>query len=154
TSLLASLKAGGELKVDRTTVICGIQAGFASRVGLYQLPSVLVERMETHAESLEEPVGPDFYRLRKLITRQGYAEIFAALEGVEGQFCTQARKTALLNRLDSALWPALFGFQAQLKGWFETWQQGASSPTAMMTAFMALAAGGAGALPPGMMQPP
>src|SRR5262249_22547603 len=70
TSLLASLKAGGELKVDRATIIAGIQAGFANRVGLYHLPAALVERMEAHAESLEEPVGPDFYRLRTLITRQ------------------------------------------------------------------------------------
>lgn len=154
TSFLASLKAGGELKVDRTTVISAIQAGFANRVGLYQLPAALVERMEAQAENLEEPVGPDFYRMRKLITRQSYAEIFAAMDGVEAQFVTQGRKTALLGKLDNALWPALFGFHGQLKSWFETWQQGASTPANMMAAMLALAGGGAGALPPGMMQPP
>src|SRR4029453_17613936 len=132
----------------------GIQAGFANRVSLYQLPAALVERMEAHAESLEEPVGPDFYRLRTLITRPSYAEIFSAIAGVEGQFVPQARKTTLLAKLDNALWPALFGFHAQLKSWFETWQQGASTPANMMAAMLALASGGAGALPPGMMQPP
>lgn len=151
---LASLIAGGELKVDQTTIISAIRAALAARVGLYELPGLLVERMESYAEELDEPVGGDFYKLRKLLTQQSYAEIFSAME-VEGQFVTQGRKNKLLAKLDENLWPALLGFQGQLKGWTESWQQGQNNPAIMMAAMMAVAGGGNGmALPPGVMQPP
>jgi hypothetical protein len=151
SSLLAMLKAGGDLKVNQGTVISAIRAALANRSGLYDLPALLVDRMESHAESLEEPVGPEFFKLRKLLTQRNYGEIFAALD-VEGAFVSQKRKATFLDRLDALLWPALSAFQAQLKHWTESWQQGMANPAALM-AIMVGSAGGQ-ALPPGMLQPP
>ncbi len=148
---LTMLRTGGELKVSTTHVISAVRAALASRSNLYDLPNELVERMESHAEALEEPVGEDFFALRKLITQRSYAEIFAALK-VDGQFVTQRRKGAFLTRLDEHLWPALLSFQDQLKAWTESWQQTMGNPAAMMGAFAAMAGGGA--MPPGMMTPP
>lgn len=148
---LATLKTGGELKVDSSTVISAVRAALAARSGLYDLPSALVERMESYAESLDEPVGEEFFKLRKLLTQRSYAEIFSAL-GIEGQFVSQRRKDTFVEKLNENLWPALLSFQGQLREWTEAWQQGMANPAAMMGAFAVMAGGGA--MPPGMMQPP
>ena len=150
-SLLRMLKAGGELKVNQGTVISAIRAALANRTGLYDLPELLVTKMEEFSESLEEPVGGEFFRLRTLLTKRSYSEIFAALE-VEGSFISQRRKTAFLSRLDDVLWPALGSFQTALKGWTEGWQAGFNNPGAL--AAMMLSSGGGRVLPPGMMTPP
>jgi len=148
------LKTGGILKVSQGVVISGIRAGLANRTGLFDLPKLLSSRMEEHAEELEEPVTDEFYKLRNMLTKRSYADIFSAMENVDGTFASQAKKTALLNRCDVMLWPALSGFQGQLQGWTESWQAGMNSPGMMMTAIAAMATGGNAAMPPGMMQPP
>ncbi len=148
---LNMLKTGGELKVNGTTVISAMRAALASRSGLYDLPSTLADLMETHAQSLDEPVGEEFFKLRKLLTRRSYAEIFAALE-VDGSFVSEKRKSVFVKRLDEVLWPALLSFQGQLMAWRDAWQDGMANPAAMMGAFAAMAGGGG--MPPGMMQPP
>jgi len=150
---LEMLKTGGVLKVGTAVVISGIRAALASRTGLYDLPTQLAERMESHSESLDEPVSDEFFKLRKLLTQRSYAEIFAALN-VDGSFVSQKRKNALIRKLDESLWPALSSFHGQLKGWTESWQQGMANPGMLMTAFAAMATGGNAAMPPGMMQPP
>ncbi len=150
---LQMLRTGGELKVDKATVVSAIRAALAGRSGLYDLPAEIVTRMERHAEELEEPVGPDFFKLRKLLTTRSYAEIFAALE-VDGQFVSQKKKTALMARLDEILWPELLSFHGQLQNWADSWQQGMANPAAMMGAFLTMSQGGAAAMPPGVMQPP
>ena len=150
-SLLRMLKAGGELKVNQGTVISAIRAALANRTGLYDLPELLVTKMEEFSESLEEPVGGEFFKLRTLLTKRSYSEIFAALE-VEGSFISQRRKTAFLSRLDDVMWPALGSFQNALKGWTEGWQAGFNNPGAL--AAMMLSSGGGRVLPPGMMAPP
>jgi hypothetical protein len=153
-SFLEMLRTGGILKVGATEVISAIRAALANRVGIYELPNELVRRMETFAETQEEPCGPEYYKLRKMITRRSYAEIFAALD-IDGASITQEKKNQLLKKLDSYLWVAISGFNQQLSGWVTTWQQGMSNPGMMMTAMAAMMAGGGGAgLPAGMMQPP
>jgi len=150
---LTALKSGGELKVDQTSIYAAIRAGIASRVGFFDLPSMLAERMERYAEELEEPASAEYYKLRKLLTRRSYADVLTALD-IEGSFVTQSRKNQLLAKLDEQMWPALFSFQNQLKGWVETWQQGSNNP-AMTMGMIAMASGGGQlALPPGMMEPP
>lgn len=149
---LTMLKASGELKVDTGVVISGIRAALAGRTGLYDLPRQIAERMEAFSESLDEPAPASFYKLRKQLTQRSYAEIFAALE-VEGTFVSERRKNALLERLDKSLWPALQGFQNQLRGWMETWQQGFSNPGLLVGALAAFTGGGS-AIPAGMIQPP
>jgi hypothetical protein len=126
----------------------------AHRVGLFDIPDKLVVLMERFAEENDEQVDPEFFKLRKQLTRRSYADIFAAIDGFEGSFVTEARKKQLFSRLDQHLWPALTDFYSQLKGWQEAWMQGAANPAIMMSAMMGMMGGGAGALPPGMMQPP
>jgi hypothetical protein len=110
--------------------------------------------METFAETQEEPCGPEYYKLRKMVTRRSYAEIFAALE-IDGASITQEKKNLLLKKLESYLWIAVSGFNQQLNAWVTTWQQGMSNPGMMMTAMATMMAGGGGVgLPAGMMQPP
>ena len=150
---LQMLKTGGELKVDKATVISAIRAALAGRSGLYELPAEIVARMERHAEELDEPVGADFFKLRKLLTTRSYAEIFAALE-VDGQFISQKKKAVFTGRLDEILWPELLSFNAQLQSWADSWQQGMANPAAMMSAFLTMSQGAGAAMPPGMMQPP
>ena len=150
-SWLKALKTGGVLKVDQSTVIAAVRAALAKRVGLYDVPSKLVEAMERFAEESEEQVDPTYFALRDMLTRRSYGDIFSAVPGLSGSYVTEARKKHLLARLDQYLWPNLAGFNAQLKGWQESWMQGAANPAMMM---MALVGGGAGALPPGVMQAP
>ena len=151
-SWLEMLKTGGVLKVETSTVIAAIRAALASRTGLYALPKVLADLMEKHAEGLEEPLGQDFFKLRHMLTRRSYAEIFAAIDGLDGSFVTEGRKNALLGKLDSGLWPALLGFQSQLEGWTDAYQKTFANPGAMMAALAALGTGQA--MPGGMTQPP
>lgn len=150
---LSALKIGGELKVDVNSVTSGMRAGLASRTGLYDVLGQLATKMEDHAESLDEPVGAEYLKIRGMLTKRGnYAEIFAAL-GVEGSgYATQARKDAFIQRLDEVLWPALYGFNQALHGWTKSWQDSMGNPAAMMTLMLAGQRGSV--LPPGMMQPP
>jgi hypothetical protein len=109
-SLLAQLKAATDLKVSQATVILAARAALADRCGFFQLPILLIERMEQHAESLEEPVSEDFFKLRKLISQRNYAEIYEGMPGVDGTFVSQKRRDAFLQRLETLLWPSLLSF--------------------------------------------
>ncbi|MES2931226.1 MAG: hypothetical protein V4682_00825 [Patescibacteria group bacterium] len=146
---LASLKVGGVLKFNRETVIGTVSAGLAQQVGLYDLPRKLVTAMETHAQSLEEPVSAEFYAMQRTLTERSYGEIFAAIPGVTGRYATDARKKELLEKLNTRLWPSLIGFHEQLTGWVSTWQ---ANPNMMVAALASIAGGGS--MPPGMMAPP
>ena len=150
---LTALRTGGVLKVEQSTVISAIRAALAGRMGLFDIPEKLAHAMERFADSNAEPVPEEFFKLRKILTRRNYAEIFEAIDGLDGTFVTDARKRELFARINDHLWPALIGFQMQLKGWIESWQQGAANPAALMTALMSFAGGG-GSLPPTMMAPP
>lgn len=151
---LAALKTGGSLKVNSNTVISGMRAALAARSGLFELPARLSELMESHAHSLDEPVGPDFFTLNDLLTRRNYAEIFSALKIDGRKYASQGRKTELVKRLDEVLWPALIGFQGQLKGWVESWQQTFANPGTTMGLLAAAMSGKGGIMPPGMTAPP
>jgi len=152
-SWLAALKVGGMLKFNRDTVVGTVSAALANRVGLYELPKRIVEAMETFAESLEEPVPSDFFDMQRMLTEHNYAEVFAAIPGATGRYATQARKTALLAKLDQNLWSSLTSFHGLLSNWLDAWQKGMSNPAMMMGAIASLAGGG-GMMPPGMMAPP
>ena len=151
---LEALKTGGVLKFSTETVTGTVSAALADKVGLYDLPELISTAMERHAESLDEPVGADFYEMQKALIEKNYSEVFSALPSGSGRrYATESRKSQLLSRINSGLWPALVGFQEQLGGWIDTWQTGMANPAALMTAVASIAAGG-GAMPPGMMAPP
>lgn len=152
-SWLEALRTGGVLKVDQSTVISAIRATLAHRAGLFTIPNGLVDLMEKFADQNEEQVDPEFFKLRKQMVRRSYAEIFEAIDGLDGSYVTDARKKQLFQRIDQNLWPAIISFYNQLKAWQEAWMQGAANPALMMNAILA-ASGGMSAMPPGMMQPP
>lgn len=150
-SWLEALRTGGVSKVDQSTVISVVRAAIANRVELYEVPAKLVGAMEKFADSNDEPVDPEFFRLRKQLTRRNYGEIFEAIDGLDGSYVTEPRKKDLFRRVDDFLWPAINGFYGQLKGWQESWMQGAN-PMVMLAS--AMSGPGGFMLPPGMMQPP
>lgn len=151
---LTALKTGGVLKVDQATVISAIRAALAKRFGLFDVPERILKAMEKFADSSDEPVGEEFFSLSQLLTQRNYGDIFAAIPGLTGRFVTEARKRELFARIDRHLWPAIVGFNEQLRGYMDTWQQGTANPAMMMNAMMAMAGGGRTMLPPGMLEPP
>jgi len=153
-SWLAALKTGGVLKVDQSTVISAVRAALGQRVGLFSALDKIVERMEQFSDANEEPVSPEFFKLRRELTRKSYGDIFDAIPGLDGTYVTEGRKKQLFQRIDSIFWPAVIGFHGQLKSWQEAWVQGSANPAMMMNAFMMAAGGGGGVMPPGMMAPP
>ncbi len=149
---LEALRTGGVLKIDQSTVIAGVRAALATRVGLFDVPRRLVEEMEHFADSVDEQVDPEFFRLRKQLTRKTYGDIFEAIDGMDGSYVTEARKKELFRRIDEHLWPAIGSFYDQLAAWQQAWMQGATSMP-MILASLAGAGAGVG-LPPGILQPP
>ena len=113
----------------------------------------LAKKIEQFADENAEAVPPEFFKIRKQLTKRNYAEIFEAIEGLDGTFVTEARKKSFLLKVDSDLWPAISSFFGQLKNWVEAWQQGASNPALMMGAIASMISGG-GKMAPGMMAPP
>lgn len=153
-SWLSALKAGGVLKTETSTVIGLVRAALAHRVNLYEIPKELAAKMETFADTNEEPVGAEFFKVRKMVTKRAYGDIFEAIEGLDASFVTEERKRALLAKVDKLLWPAILAFHGSLTGWQQSWVQGAANPAMMMNAILAASGGGAGVMPPGMMAPP
>jgi hypothetical protein len=150
---LDALRAGGVLKIQRSSVVAAVRAALADRVNLYDVPDRLVQAMLQFAKDNEEPVDEEFYALRKLLTRRSYAEIFAAIDDVDGRIVTETNKKELFQAIDIHMWPAIIAFYNQLKSWQEAWVQGAANPMALMAPL--LAGSGAGfALPPGLLSPP
>jgi hypothetical protein len=153
SSWLEALRTGGVLKVDQSTVISAVRATLAHKVGLFSIPEMLVTKMEAFADGIDEQVDPEFFKIRRQLTRRNYAEIFEAIPGLDGSYVTEPRKKQLFQRVDQHLWPAISEFYKQLKSWQEAWMQGAN-PMVMMSAFFAASGGLGAAMPPGLMQPP
>lgn len=152
TSFIEMLKTGGVLKVDVTEVLSAVKAALAKRVGLFDLPEKIMEKMEGFAEAQEEPWGKSFFEMQKLLTQQRYGDVLSVL-GVSGNFMSDKRKKEFFARLDTRLWSALTSFQSQLSAWQEAWLKGFSGPGAMM-AVMARNSTLNAAMPSSMMAPP
>lgn len=151
TSFIEMLKTGGVLKVDVTEVLSAVKAALAKRVGLYEFPDLLLDKMEAFAEAQEEPSGEAFYRLQRVLTERRYGDVLSAL-GVAGSYVSERRKKDFFVRLEAKLWGALESFQKQLTAWQQAWMQGMANPGMLMVAMTAGHVGGV--LPPGMMVPP
>ena len=154
SSWLEALRAGGILKVGQSTVISAIRAALAHKAGLFGIPETLAELMEKFADSIQEQVDPEYFAVRKEMTRRSYAEIFEAIPGLDGSYVTEARKKRLFARIDEHLWPAIIEFYRQIESWQKTWLQGAANPNVMMASIAQMAGGGVSILPPGMLQAP
>lgn len=152
-SWLNSLRSGGVLKIEQSTVISAIRAALADRFGLYDIPKKIVDVMESYIEVTEEQVTEEFWQIRKQLTRKSYGDLFQAIDGLDGTFVTEKRKTELLGRIKENLWPAIVSFNEALSGWQTAWMQGSANPALMLNAIMAASGGGIG-MPPGLVQPP
>lgn len=150
-SWLNALKSGGILKVDDSSYIAAIRAAMAERAGLYNVPAALAEAMERYADETEEQVDPTFFALRKSLTRRNYADIFAAIDGLDGSFITESRRKEFLTRIRTALWPAITDSFRALDSWYQTWRASFSDPSMIIAAIGGGLGAGAGM---GMVTPP
>jgi hypothetical protein len=154
TSFVESLKIGGVLKVGVTEIVSAVKAALADRVKFYDLPSILKDRMESTAETLEEPCSSDYYELRKMVLKRSYSEVLSAL-GIEGSsFITESGKAKFLAKLEQYLWDSVQGFHEVLVGWNKSWIDTAGNPGVLATTIASVVSGGGAGLPAGMMQPP
>ena len=151
-SWLNALKAGGVLKVDESSYIAAIRAALADRAGLYNVPDALSKAMEKYADETEEQVDPTFYALRKSLTRRAYGDIFAAIDGLDGTFITDARRKEFLSRIRDTLWPAIAESYRTLDGWYQTWRASFSDPSMLIAAIGGGFSGGAAGM--SMITPP
>lgn len=153
-SWLEALRTGGILKVDESTVIAAIRAALASKVGLYNVPEKLAQKMEEFADENADVVPAEFFSIRKQLTRRSYSEIFSAIDGLDGNFVTEKRKKSFLSKVDEHLWPEVISFYNQLKNWMDTWQKSSSNPMAFMSVVASMVAGGGNASSGAMIPPP
>lgn len=152
-SFTEMLRTGGVLEIGPTEVMSAIKATLANRVGLYGLPDKLLKAIEEQVESLKKPAPASYYELVDMLNRRNYGEVLSVV-GVKGNFATQPKKKALLNRLEGNLWNSLYDFHMKLMAWQEAWMAGASNPGIMMTAMAALVSGNKASIPGGMLQVP
>ena len=151
-SWLNALKTGGILKVDESSYIAAIRAALADRAGLYNVPDTLSKAMEKYADETEEQVDPTFFALRKSLTRRAYGDIFAAIDGLDGTFITDARRKEFLSRIRNTLWPAIAESYRTLDGWYQTWRASFSDPSMLIAAIGGGFGGGAAGM--SMITPP
>ena len=138
-SWLTALKTGGILKVDESSYIAAIRAALADRAGLYNVPEALAKAMEKYAD------------LRKSLTRRAYGDIFAAIDGLDGSFITEGRRSEFLGRIRTTLWPAIAESYQALDAWYETRRSNLLDPS-MLSASIVGALNGSSAV--GMLPPP
>ena len=142
-SWLAALKAGGVLKVNQDSYIAVVRAVYAERCGLYEAPKRLEEAMRNYAESADEPVGPEFFKLRKLLTRRSYADLFSAIDGLDGSFVTDSERKKFLKKVNERLLPAIYTVSNEVNTWNESYCSTANNSMALA----ALLSGGMGMAP-------
>jgi hypothetical protein len=153
SSFLEALKVGGELKVGITEIISAIKATLAKKVGLFEIPSKLAQKMESFAETCEEPVGKEFLEVRNMVIEKSYAEVMSVL-GIKGSFVTESRKNTFLSKLESSLWIEVRSFYDQLSNWNYTWGETTNNPTILAHQIALMMGGDSGGVAPAMMQPP
>ena len=150
TSFLEMLKTGGVLKVGETEVLSAVKAGLANQFNVYELPSIILQKMEEFADKQEEPVGETYYDMQKLVTEKKYGDVLSVFK-LTGSYMSEAKKKAFFAKLNERLWRSLSQFQDALKAWQEAWTTG-MNPGMMMMAMASHASGTT--LPSGMVDPP
>ena len=118
-SFLAILKTSGIQQPLDATVVAGIKAYLASKKGLFDLPKILLDKMQTAAESLNKPIrGGEFAEVRRIIVERDYAAI---LDAIDGQGCARYidgdKRKKVLERVKSTLLPALVSFHGALQNY-------------------------------------
>lgn len=143
-SLLNSLKTGGVLKVGQSAYISGLRVYIADRLGLFGIPKTAAEAMEKYADECEEPVPAAFFQLKKQITRREYGDLFAAIDGLDGSFATEARRKEFLRRVRTDYCPAIRDAYIVLDNWYKAVLAANSNPASLMAAIAGAMNGAAG----------
>jgi hypothetical protein len=153
TLLTQQLQVGGILNIEPVDVMAAVHAAIAEKIGFYDLPDRLAEKIVETAEKQSLPIGENYIRLSNMLTKRGYGELFTALGGA-GNFVSDAKKKQILKRINTILWPALYSFHQQLVAWGESWNTGVNT-NALLYGLLSGGRSGAGTvLPPGVGKPP
>lgn len=120
-SWLNALRTGGVLKIGQSTVMSAIRAYLAEKHRFYDIPKLVLKKMEETMENNETTAGAQFFKLRKQITRRSYGDLFSAIDGMSTDIVSEARCNEYLRRINTYIVPALVNFNTVLKTWYETW---------------------------------
>lgn len=156
TAFTEMLREGGVLKAPKTDILSAMRVAVANKAGLDRVADALLEEMKRFADAQDEPYTANYYRLRRMLTRRRYSEIFAAAEEDEKvtPTITEEQRREMIRRLNEYLWPALEGFHGRLNAWTQSWQ-GSANPMVALMAMAMMQAGSGTPMPPGiLMQPP
>lgn len=127
TNFLEALSASKDLTVDLVTIRAALEAKFADDIKLSEIPERIVELMEKHADTIEEPVGGTFLEVLKFVKQRKWAEV-----NVDSNLVTVERKKGFLKRL-KALPAAVYEFHMALTAWYEELKVNrAASPLGML----------------------
>lgn len=140
-SWISALKIGGVKKVDDSSTIAAVKASIANRVGLFRLNERLLAEMEKFAEETDEQVPIEFFAIRKQMTRHNYAEIFEAIDGLDGTFVSKARVNKFFENVDGYLWKALGDTYRALDAWEQTRRANITDPSMIFAMFSGAGAG-------------
>ncbi len=138
---LSALKSGGVLKVNESSYISAIRAAYADKCGLFKVPALLRDEMEIFAEDNDEPVGEEYFKIQKMLTRHDYGEIFSAIDGLDGSFVSQKKKDKFLKKTHDVMWPAIRTAFEALDAWYESLSKVYSNPSMMMAMFAGMSSG-------------
>jgi len=149
-----SLRTEGVLRPAPSTAIAAIRAALAEKFDFYNITKKILAAMESYVDETEDQVPPEYWTIRKQLTRKSYGDLFEAIDGLDGNFVTEARKKDLLSKINDTVWPAIISFNESLASWQESWIQGSNNPGMMMNMMAMMTGGAGGVLPPGVMAPP
>ena len=120
-SLLQGLQIGGILKVSDATYQAALRVFLADRAGLFTVREKIRSKMEAQSEKILEPVPPMYWKIMRSITRHNYGDLFAAIEGLDGTYITDKRRTEFVNRLKNELFPVVVEGYGAVCGWSESY---------------------------------
>lgn len=121
SDFLTALSTSKTLTVDLVSIRSALEALFADRRALSEIPEKLAHAMEKHADTIEEPVGDAFLEVLRFVKERRYAEI-----NVDSKLVTKERKKVVLDRLRD-LPRAVLQFHSVLTGWNEQLKSNRSS---------------------------
>ncbi len=113
SAFLDALSTSKSITVDIVSIRSALEALFADRRALSEIPEKLAHAMEKYADTIEEPVGDAFLDVLKFVRERKYADV-----NVDGRLVTKERKKVVLDRLRE-LPRAVLQFHMVLTGWNE-----------------------------------
>jgi hypothetical protein len=113
SAFLDALSTSKTLAVDPLSIRAAMEALFVDSRNLTEIPEKLAKLMETHADTIEEPVGSTFLEVLKFVRERRWADV-----NVDSKLVTKERKKVVLERLRE-LPHAVYQFHQVLAGWNE-----------------------------------